>query len=312
MKLKKCVLFLIPILLFGSMAIGQSYQDFSAYIAEIRPDAEAGTIPSLPYGWLRNRADDTSLPAEIKVGAEDTLQVIRRVAYQAAEVVVSSSSSPAIRQNAFAVLMAGLSDTDLALQGIVMQLLTSQDAELFSGQDVRVLVSKLDTTIPGKESLLKLLGRLNAPEATAEIRRFTTAGNKAAIRWAAYLALARMGDESAIATIRQKVSGLAINSDVVYDILPGIIYTRQKELYDLLVKELNNDERNCEPADPDQFRSIRCGYRIMELLAPYVEGFPIPVSASGDLDTRNYRQALIEVREWFASNPNYQIVQQRD
>ncbi|WP_147302885.1 HEAT repeat domain-containing protein [Marinoscillum furvescens] len=303
---------LISVLLFVSPASAQSYEDFSAYLAAIRPQAAAGTIPALPYGWLRTNANDVSLVADIQTGAEDTVQIIRRVAYQAAEVVVGASSSSAIRQNAFSVLMSGLSDNDLALQGIVLQLLATQDGALFSDEDLRVLISKLDAGIPGKEALLKLLGRLNASEATEEIRQFTTAGNKATIRWAAYLALARLGDEEAIDRLIQKVNGLTVNSDVVYDILPGLIYTRQKEVFDLLVKELYNDERNCEPADPDQYRPIRCGYRIMELLAPHVEGFPVAVSASGDLDTRNYRQALLGVREWFAANPNYQLTEPRD
>ncbi len=126
-------------------------------------------------------------------------------------------------------------------------------------------------------------------------------------RWVLHTAMARLGDTTEVNYVLIKTKQLKVNNDFIYHFMPGLIYTRQKEIFDYLVKQLQSDEKNCVSSHPDYPNAISCGYRIMEALAPVIKDFPYKVLASGDLDTNDYEKALADVREWFINNPGYEI-----
>jgi len=45
-----------------------------------------------------------------------------------------------------------------------------------------------------------------------------------------------------------------------------------------------------------------CGFSVIALIAPYIENFPVKVRTSGDLDVKDYNQALLDVRNWIKQN----------
>ncbi|MGM0579812.1 MAG: hypothetical protein ACQETL_03980, partial [Bacteroidota bacterium] len=96
------------------------------------------------------------------------------------------------------------------------------------------------------------------------------------------------------------------------DIYPTLAFTRQKAAVDVLVEQVFNDEQNCSSPDPDSNQKITCAYRILEIIAPIIQDFPIPVDeATGDLDTDDYEEALQQSREWLEANRiDYSIVGQ--
>jgi hypothetical protein len=118
-------------------------------------------------------------------------------------------------------------------------------------------------------------------------------------RWAAYMALARMGDERALMFLISQVQRNGMNDDVVAELVPNLIYTQQRPAFDLLIEALYDDTPRCTSSNPDNEVAILCGYRIMEMLAPVIKDFPLEVEASGDIKTRNYRDALQTLRRWF-------------
>ena len=127
-------------------------------------------------------------------------------------------------------------------------------------------------------------------------------------QWAAQLALARLGDPEALATVLTRVKQEPVNDDVVYELLPDLVYTRQKAALDYLVTIIQSDEKNCQSADPEAEQSILCGYRVLELLPPVIQNFPLTVDESGDLAVSDYPSALQQAREWLKENDDYQIV----
>jgi hypothetical protein len=100
---------------------------------------------------------------------------------------------------------------------------------------------------------------------------------------------------------------LPVNDEVVYQIYPDLVYTRQKEIVALLIGQLNSDVKNCESADAERPANIPCAYRVMEMLAPAIEGYPVKLDASGDIDAKDYTEALQKVRTWFKEHPDYKI-----
>lgn len=300
---------IVSILTIGS-GIGQSFErSYEDYLAKIRPAAMEGIISPLPYDLLREKNKlERVLPA-IDQSLSDSLVIIRQLAYQSLDVLHQVFEREIEHQQILGLQFKGLEDEVTDIQVISLDNISKMDPSWFTVPQKNKLIQMLRGQVVNGEVLIELVGKLGDLSAISAIKKYSQPGQSPKLRWAAYLALARLGDYSAIATINDKVRNLDVNSDVVYNIVPGLIYTQQKELYDYLVEELNSEKRNCEPADPDQTRPINCAYRILEMLAPKIEDFPIGVSASGDLDTRNYKQALQVARDWFAANPNYKIVE---
>lgn len=127
-------------------------------------------------------------------------------------------------------------------------------------------------------------------------------------RWATYKALARLGDQEALDYCVGRISSLQLNDQVVDAVYPDLIYIHRKEAFELLIKALNSDENLCSSSNPNNDGKILCGYRIMEMLAPEIENFPVKVLPSGDLDSKDYRKTLYDVRAWFEKNRNSYVI----
>jgi hypothetical protein len=121
-----------------------------------------------------------------------------------------------------------------------------------------------------------------------------------------------MGNEKYLTKIIRAVQHQGINDQVVYELVPDLIYTRKNPAFDVALEILFETEKRCMSSSPDNPRKIQCGYRVMEYLAPVIMDFPYQVKSSGDLDTDDYSQALTVVRKWFLEKGNtYKIIDNR-
>jgi hypothetical protein len=95
---------------------------------------------------------------------------------------------------------------------------------------------------------------------------------------------------------------------VVYEVFPDLVYTRKREAIDYLIEALNSNSKNCESANAENAERIPCAYRVMEMLAPIIENYPLKRNESGDIETNDYPTALQKVKDWFKENKNYKIL----
>ncbi|CAD5267375.1 MULTISPECIES: HEAT repeat domain-containing protein [unclassified Imperialibacter] len=289
------------------LRIGLTAQVDSGSLLTFLASIREGNSPALLYQVLRQPAQLNDHIRIIDSNLSDTLPTIRRACYQSLDVMQKSATAPAAKQQILALQLRGIEDESPDIVGLSIQNLSSVPSSLFSASQKKTLIQTLDRQVAKKEVLIKMVGTLKDESATPALRQLSQPGNSAKVRWAAYLALARLGDQTAINLVNNKVRGIEVNDDMVYDMAPSIIYTQQKQLYDYLVELLYSNETNCESANPDQTNAINCAYRILELLAPLIVDFPIATSASGDLKTNNYREALVTAREWFADHEDFRI-----
>lgn len=123
------------------------------------------------------------------------------------------------------------------------------------------------------------------------------------------IALTRCGDKGKIENLLKNIRTLEVNDEFVYGVVPLLVYARQKETINFLFDIVLSDEKKCTPAGPDIEGNILCGYRVMEAIAPYIEGIPLEIGPSGDLVTNDYEKALIETRKWINNNRSeYQLI----
>lgn len=180
----------------------------------------------------------------------------------------------------------------------------------YDSVDISLLAEHIENEKSSIRELVLFAGVLNNNLLKSKIKgKLSDVTLKKSDKWAIHLALARMGEKESIEFLKDRVSSLKLNSNVVDHIYVDLIYTRQKVLFDLIVEKIFSDEKLCESSNPDSETSILCGYRIIELIAPYIDRFPIKTLPSGDLDVESYENALITVRDWFLNNQmNYEII----
>lgn len=238
----------------------------------------------------------------------DTLSHVRAKMYTLVGTVGKNSADQSIRQLITEILCNNASDYE-NLDGIITQLNTFQ-AKDFSVSAKDSLAALLHRSPPYLDELIRLIGSLQISDLTSELRALANSfSTKQQVRWAALIALARMGDPESIQSIMRRVQRLPVNDDVVYEVFPDLIYTLQRQAIDYLVVELKSDEKKCYTADAEDETPITCAYRIMEMLAPVIEKYPLQVDASGDIQTKDYKKSLTTVRAWFEKSKNYQIIQ---
>ncbi|MCT4614441.1 MAG: hypothetical protein N4A49_06160 [Marinifilaceae bacterium] len=122
-----------------------------------------------------------------------------------------------------------------------------------------------------------------------------------------HIARSRMGVNESTEFILKVVNNEDINDEFTYQLIPKLIYTKNKEIYDFIVSIIFSDERLCNSSNAERAERITCAYRALEYIAPHIKAFPIKTTKSGDLISNDYIAALDTAREWLINNPYYTI-----
>jgi hypothetical protein len=254
--------------------------------------------------------DGKNLKKVLKVLEEytvDSTYNIRGKAYYMAKLIALMSDNLKERQDAVELLVKGIGDADSGVSGGAIRALTQFDKNDFNKGAKEEIAKLKSTNATPVDELIKLAGYLELQQTLLEMNRITSGKAKASMKWAAYLAMARMGDSDAIGFIYDKLTKTSVNDNLVYDIVPDIVYTRDRKLFDFLITIINSDQPGCNSANPDASQKILCAYRVMEYVTPAIVDFPIKVDTYGEPIIEDYENALILVREWFLTNDRYKI-----
>jgi len=268
---------------------------FEDYMLSVENNTQKPDISS-----VYNNEKNLGIVGKVASGyCSDTNYEVRSEAYNLVYIVALKSKKPETRQNSVFTLVKGINDKNKSISGWAVTHLSVFNRDDFNPKSKSIITSALNKRIPNKNELIKIAGYLNLQEAKNSLINIAANSQNIPDKWAAYLALARMGEQAYIDKINAIVNKYELNNDVVYEAIPGLIYTRQKDCFGYVIEALNNRKKLCMSPDPDNPERIPCGYRIMEYLAPVIEGFPYEIKASGDLKTENHKEALTKTREWF-------------
>jgi hypothetical protein len=159
-------------------------------------------------------------------------------------------------------------------------------------------------SVPHYDLLIRITGLAGITDLMYDyadmIRQKKYADNK--IRWALHIALARFGDQQEVDYCVSKAKQAKISDDVIYDLLPDLAYIRSKDTFDFMLDIIMSDEKNCSSSNPDSDAKILCAYRVIKLVAPYINDFPVKIDKAGNPATKNYDQMLNTVRQWINTN----------
>ena len=293
----------ILLLLTSNIYAQSPVQYLTGYLAAVRND-NTQSVPTVIFADNQNEAVliQTVIPY-----LSDSLDLIRRKAYYITKRIGEKSADQQVRQQTVALLTKGIGDNDRGISGYNSNALKGFDKADFSQSEREALGSFINPQTPYLDQVVKLAGYIGEESYRNGLVAIATSEVDFSIRWASRLARARMGDPASIDYIMRKLRQAPINDDLVYDVVPDLIYTRQGIVFKFLEDIINSDQASCLSADPDSDDKILCGYRVMEYLAPVIEDFPVAVDEFGDVQVDDYEQALVDVRAWFTANPNYKI-----
>lgn len=220
------------------------------------------------------------------------------------------SKSNADRKRAVELLLTSYNDESSLVRNEVGRKLKYFKKVDYTDAAAGTLASYLKGKKYISKQLILLAGYINPSGTDILLRDIQTDSlfKKREIQWACRLALSRVGDLNSINYCINLAKKNGLNDRVVYELVPDLIYTHSKDIYDYLVTLLNSNEKSCGSSNPDSNEKIVCGYRLMEMLAPVINNYPLEVTASGDIKTKDYEAALTQVRKWFEDKKgNYTI-----
>ena len=297
-------LLLLFLLLVASSLVFAQQKGLENYFAQVR----VGKYPALTAELTKPENAQvilTTLPKYLT----DSVATIRFRATSLARTIGTTSKISAIRSKALQQIISSAKDKDSGNAGAALFSLTEFKKTDFSKIDQDTLYAIFKRKTAHINTLIRLMGYLEILSSKNDLYNLSQDASLARKdRWAAMLALARMGDQQAFDDVLNRIKRMPVGDAVVYEVFPDLIYTRRPEAISYLVEALNNDAKNCESANSDNPERIPCAYRIMEMLAPVIENYPLKQNASGDIDTNDYPAALQKVRDWFKTNKEYKIL----
>jgi hypothetical protein len=283
------IFFLIPNFSFGQT----NWVD--RYFAEVRANKNPITPPEV-FKIDNIKTGMDLLPAYLR----DSSAQVRRFAITLAQIIGVESRWEPTRHQITRWLIQSATDVDNSNVGICLSYLTTFTKKDFLKSHRDSISKLLNPKQSHRREAMKLMGFLGMIEVSAELLQIANdVSLEESERWAAFIALARLGNSDAIIFVNNRSRKILLNDDLISELFPDLIYTRQPAIINYVIEILQSDERNCESADNDDDKPIPCGYRIMEQLATVIKNYPLAVDATGDIKIRDYPKALEKVRIWF-------------
>ncbi len=285
-------------------AAGQaSVQDLEKYLDQLGSNPAAPIPPSV----LTDFTNEKSLVQHLISHRKDPGEQFQLRVLDLMRLIGLKSKKPDTRKSVVSHMVITIPDNNLRIGGFAGAAVLQFGKQDFGAKEKDSVVSYLRRGIPNLDGLFRLAGFLEIPAAKEKISAMLITPMSTLLKWNARLALARMGDENAINFVIEKMTTTSVDDAFVHSLAPGLAYTRNKKVFAELERILQSDNYQCSSSNPASKGSISCAYRLLEVMTPAIENFPIEVDESGDLLVDNYQSALLTAREWLKQNPDYSL-----
>ncbi len=268
-------------------------------------EAKNGSYATAPQSLFDQGNDFDLLLSELEKYQSDSTARIRSKAYNLSSRFAQISVDNSIKQKAIDQQIKALNDQDRGIAGNAIEAMTNFKNITFTESQKTLIFNNLNAETPHFNDFVKLLGFLQLKEAESQLVGLIALKESLITKWNIRLALARMNNQLAIEYIISKLEKAPINDAFAYDIVPGLVYTRQPAIFEFLETQIQSEEANCSVANPDSDQKISCAYRIMEALPHAIQDFPLPTDEFGELMVDEYEKAQQDLRKWFDENKSY-------
>ncbi|MCT4639841.1 MAG: hypothetical protein N4A72_19235 [Bacteroidales bacterium] len=255
-------------------------------------------------------ADKTGIDNIIRE-CSDTITERRVSAYILLKIVGKRTESGDVKQKCLKTFVNGLNDTDTEISTRCIRSVTEYDKVLINDDIITDLEDNTLNLRGNKSEIIRYFGYLGGERANRYLDKIAKEDTLLTNidKWNIKLAKARCGDSEAANYCLTKVKRLSVNDDFIYEIVPDLIYTGNRQLIDYVADIMLSKEKSCSSANSEIDTKILCGYRIMEMLASVIVDFPVKIDDSGELDTDDYVSALKKCCNWIENKrDSYEIL----
>lgn len=294
----------MALLLFCLMA---SAEDVSNKMDEIMSLMRNNEVVRYEYDYFTAPGNAVSTIVSAGRYYTDSLPKIRCQAYKYASVAALQSGSDSAKMMVVEDLLRSCDDSSSIVVQNAWQELTKFDKKYYTEESKRRLEHIIDDGKFFSERFF-LIGGYVGSENMVSILKNRRALCEKNLQWYVDVALCRLNDNSSVQTILTCLSKIRPSLDFVDLLLPDLLYTRQREIYDWIIKEAMTDECKCVSRSPVSERQIPCAYYIMYEIADYIDGFPIERDEDGEKDDDFSKSDIKNMRTWLGANLNYRII----
>jgi hypothetical protein len=278
-------------------------QELEKYLTQVKINSST----PIPEAILNGSKSEKALLETLFAHANDSGEEFKFRVIDLVRLIGLKSKNVETRKLSVNFIVKAIADKNLRVSGFASHAVANFMKADFSQIDSDSILSYLRPGMPNLDLLFKVAGYLESAQSKEKISSALIQPMSPTIKWNARLALARLGDEDAADFILEKISTATIDDAFVYSLIPGLVYTRNRNIFRALEKILLSDDHLCSSSHPDSQKKVLCAYRVLEEIAPAIENFAIKVDESGDLLVDNYQSALLTAREWLKHNPDYKI-----
>ena len=190
---------------------------------------------------------------------------------------------------------------DPARQGPVAAQLTTLRRSQYEPEAVGLLARLLATEeLAAAGTFVKIAGFLQREDLLDNVSERLR--ERADVRRAINLARVRCGNTGRRDNLLKNLRKITVDDEFAYTVVPLLIYTRDRSVFDYLWELAITENKNCHPADAEAGGRIDCAYRIVEYLGTAISDFPVPVDDGPNLIAKDYANALLRIRRWYAAN----------
>ena len=200
----------------------------------------------------------------------DTLDRVRQWTYEQYHQILLENERPqAMRREVVSLLIEGIADPSHFVRNACVNFLMECNRQDFTPQAQARFSELFNSGAWFSRDLILLAGFIGDASIRATLEDLASSPDPAHRRllWHVNLALARMGNENAMNWCLMQIERIGINDDVTFDLLPGLVYTRQRSAIDFLISVLNSDEALCTSTNPDMEVPILCWGYVFDIFA---------------------------------------------
>lgn len=301
----------ISCMLLVLLSFGQNQQNISQEkeILKYFSEAVKGNNYSLSNAVINTIAVSNMVAmAKPYIGNSD-----RFVRYKAIDLIRKKgllTKNPAEKQILTSWLLEACKDKDSGNSGVASRALINYTSNDFPTHAADSIIALMASHCFHLERVIRLSGFIHNESTTSFLNHIKQLDSTltAQQKWALDLALARLGNSESIEYCLNKIKGAEVNDQTFFYLFSDLAYIRTKAAFDYMLQEINSDEKKCSSANPDNEKPVICAFRIMELVAPYIEDFPVKTTSYGELDTDNYDDTLKKVKEWISLHDQYSLI----
>lgn len=304
MKFKAFTITVFTFLFLTGISKGQTFDLIQKSIAE----AKEGKFTSIDFRLFATSKDISESIELLNGFGNDSLESVRSRVLMIAGRLQPYLQQQSDREKIVYLLCQRIDDQSTGIAGNALEYLKDYSADDFNAAARQEISVALQNGSAHYSELVKIAGFVNIPSLANHLTALSTVDSLSAeVKWSIKLAQARTGDAIATRFIMNRIRRYPINDRFIYQILPSVLYLKNKEVAELLSEIILSDEKSCESADMEQDQPIICAYQAMQYLGKMVAEFPIAVDSDGYPETDDYQKALQTTRDWLKANPNFKF-----